>query len=153
DDRQQIVEVVRQPAGEIADRLHFLYLMEMLLESPSLRHILDHTDEILRQACVISNDEPSRRNQSRRAVQHLDETLDDIGRSIGCQQRTVSLHDHGCSFFGKNLTGGLADDLRTPHAPQVLAGSVDQYVTLLPRFFYQDRRRDVFDDKVEKLPI
>ena len=37
DDGQQIVEVVRDPAGQLADRLHLLRLAKLFLGLPAVR--------------------------------------------------------------------------------------------------------------------
>ena len=42
DDRQQVVEVVRDPARELADRLHLLRLAELVLEHPPLGDVAQH---------------------------------------------------------------------------------------------------------------
>ncbi len=47
DGRQEIVEVVRDAAGEIADRIHLLRLQQLQLEAPPLGHVLDDTDELV----------------------------------------------------------------------------------------------------------
>jgi hypothetical protein len=39
DDRQQVVEVVRDAAGELADRLHLLRLAQALLQPLAVAHV------------------------------------------------------------------------------------------------------------------
>src|SRR5439155_1412210 len=57
-DRQQVVEVVREPARELADRLHFLRLAQLLLQRPPLRDVLGDRLEALDPAVGA----PHRRN-------------------------------------------------------------------------------------------
>ena len=45
DRRQQVVEVVRDAAGEPADRLHLLRLPELLLQPAALGHVEDRSEE------------------------------------------------------------------------------------------------------------
>jgi hypothetical protein len=42
DDGQQVVEVVRDAAGELPDRLHLLRLAELVLEHAALGHVAQH---------------------------------------------------------------------------------------------------------------
>ena len=44
-DRQQIVEVVREAAGELADRLHLLRLRQLLFGPLAAGEVVDHADE------------------------------------------------------------------------------------------------------------
>src|SRR5229473_1016860 len=57
DDGQKVVEVVRDPAGELADRLHFLGLDELGL---CLREVLVGPLELLVEAAILHRHRPSR---------------------------------------------------------------------------------------------
>ncbi len=52
---QEIVEVVRDPAGELAERLHLLRLAQLLLEPPPLRHVARADDHPARLAVAGRN--------------------------------------------------------------------------------------------------
>ena len=55
DDRQEVVEVVGDAAGQPADRLQLLGLPELLLEAPLLGHVLDETLDVLHLAVGATN--------------------------------------------------------------------------------------------------
>ena len=57
DDRQQVVEVVRDPARELADGLHLLRLAQLLLEPPLLRHVARDHAARLDHAVVVADRE------------------------------------------------------------------------------------------------
>ena len=43
--RQHVVEVVRDAAGELAERLHLLRLAQLLLEAPAFGHVAGADDD------------------------------------------------------------------------------------------------------------
>ena len=47
---QRVVEIVRDPAGQPADRLHFLRLPQLILELPSIGDVLHGADHARRPA-------------------------------------------------------------------------------------------------------
>ncbi len=55
DDGENVVEVVRDAAGELADGLHFLRLAELLLQPPLRRDIAEQTQH--ERAPVVNLDE------------------------------------------------------------------------------------------------
>src|SRR4051812_34581876 len=59
DDGEQIVEVVRDPAGEPADRLELLAVAQLLLDVPALSEL---TVGSLQQACVLIGQDGAARN-------------------------------------------------------------------------------------------
>ena len=71
DGGEEVVEVVRDAAGELADRLHLLRLTQLLLEALPLGHVADVDQEVQRSAgrvlhrrgvAVIQIVPPSRRS-------------------------------------------------------------------------------------------
>ena len=48
DHREQIVEVVRDAAGEKAHGLHLLRLTQLRLESPAIGDVLEHANQLRR---------------------------------------------------------------------------------------------------------
>ena len=46
DDREQIVEIVSDAAGQIADRFHLLRLPKLIVELLALGHVLDHAQHV-----------------------------------------------------------------------------------------------------------
>jgi len=53
DDREQIVEIVSDAAGQIADRLHLLRLPKLIVDLLALGHILDNAQYVLHFAALV----------------------------------------------------------------------------------------------------
>ena len=53
DDGEQVVEVVRQAAGELPDRLHLLALAQLLLQQLAVRDVLDRHHEGAHRAVLV----------------------------------------------------------------------------------------------------
>ena len=77
DDRQQIVEIVRDAAGQLADRFHLLRMPKLRLHRPALRHVARDLGEAEHLARGI-----------------LDRVDDDVGE----EARTVLAHAPGFRF-------------------------------------------------------
>src|SRR6266404_3738438 len=60
DDRQQVVEVVGDTAGELADRFHLLSLTELFFQAASLTDVFGE-DFVTLDAAVLMADRPYRR--------------------------------------------------------------------------------------------
>ena len=55
DDREQIAEIVRDAAGELADRLHLLGLAQLLLQAPLLGDVQAGADDVARPAVGVAH--------------------------------------------------------------------------------------------------
>jgi len=75
DDGEQIVEIVSDAAGEIADRLHLLGLPKPLLDRLVIRDVLHHAEDVLHFAVLAANGLSSRRHQARAVLRHADRVV------------------------------------------------------------------------------
>ncbi len=108
DHREQVVEVVRDAAGQPADRFHLLRLTELLLQPLQLRHVARHADQPDHVALRVAIDafgrligarharggEPLLERLQRAGGDHLTIVLDDRSRRVRREQRQVVLTDH-----------------------------------------------------------
>ena len=147
DHREQVVEVVRDAAGQPAHGFHLLRLTELLLEPLQFRHVARHADQADHVSLGVAIDAFRRLIGARHArggetllerlqragLDHLAIVVDDRSRRLRCEQCRVVLTDH--------LLDGLAEQPR--------AGRVDHQVAAV-EILDEHRVRRAFDDGAEQ---
>ena len=68
DCRQQVVEIVGDASGQLADRLHLLRLAQLILERSPLRHVRDDAGAARRRAVGVVGETSDGRDPPRRSV-------------------------------------------------------------------------------------
>ena len=108
DHREQVVEVVRDAAGQPADRFHLLRLTELLLQPLQFRDVAGHANQPDHLSLVVAihafrrqivarharGGEPLLERLQRAGGNHLAIVLGDRPRRFRCEQRPVVLADH-----------------------------------------------------------
>ncbi|GCC47009.1 hypothetical protein chiPu_0031255, partial [Chiloscyllium punctatum] len=131
DDHQQIVEVVRNPAGQFADRLHLLRhrelfagLNQLLLRVAPLGCVAQNTDEADQVSCVIMARRHGARDEERRAILSDPPTLDVVLASFDCRLQRVCGRTRAAFIRPIENSKMLADDFVRAVADDLLSGAV-----------------------------
>ena len=112
-DGEDVVEIMRDAAGKLADGLHFLRLAQLLLQSPLRRDVAEQAEQ--QQRMPVEFDERIGDFQHRHlAVVKLELALDFMHRRAGAETFAMPLQ-HGLRIFGFGIDNG--EQLVLPTAP------------------------------------
>ncbi len=104
--RQHVVEVVRDAAGELAERLHLLRLSQLLLEPPPFAHVAGADDDPPRPSLAARD-----RGRDRFDDLAVLRAFVAIGTAVAQSGRKMAV-DLGGLFRSQNLVGRAPDHLR-----------------------------------------
>ncbi len=154
-DREDVVEIVRDAAGELTDGFHLLRsekrlarLLERGLRFTQLGHVVRNAEEAERLAVAIAVDTLCDQIRLRAALAGRD-TLEDVRRA-GREHLPIVLDEMARRFVGIELEIVLTDDLlrRLPEKPR--RGFVHEHVPPV-EIFDEDRVGRRLDDRLQNL--
>ncbi len=114
---QEVVEVVRDARGELADRLDLLRLTELLLGGPALRDVLRHRDSALRLPVRVAQQHGGRVDPDDLSVLGVEPMLVPVGVVLSVEHRHEEL-DHAVDVLGHRVLAHIParELLRAPAA-------------------------------------
>jgi hypothetical protein len=110
DDRQQVTKVVGDTAGQIADGLYFLCLMELFFELPALADVRDHRERPGRALVRLEDRRRVEEHPQVGTVLAAEPRFDLASRTL-LSAAPEALGDHGARFFGHEVQDGPVHQL------------------------------------------
>ena len=116
-DRQQVIEVVRQAAGQLADRLHALRMLELPARRLAIRHVLDDADGTAHALVAVIERRAGHPQLERGVLGRLLVKLD-VGQHLAFEQAAHHVAELGAGDLDQRREGP-ADDVgrRQPEDP------------------------------------
>ncbi len=150
DHREEVVEVVGDPPGQLPDRVHLLRLANPLLGHLALGDVLDDLDQMLRLAVIVADDELGRNDGANAVAGRFQQQFAHDRLAAGSKRVRVLPGDGVGLLGGKDIVNRLADQLVAALSEQLLVGAIDQGDLLRRRLLDDDRHGGIFNDGIEE---
>ena len=150
DDAEQVVEVVRDAAGQLADRLHLHRLAQLLLDRLALGDVLGVAEQIFRIAGLVLDRHLDGAQQALALVAGGDRLFRRDLDLAGLQHGAILGDEMVGLVPGEEIVVALAEILAAAVAEQLLARAVEQHEAAVGERLHEQHARQVVDHRVEE---
>ena len=124
DHQQQVVEVVGETAGELAQGLHLLGMTQLVFELPLVGDVFGECKQVFGRAGLVGDRQFFRPHQALAELARIERAFVNLVRLIRRQRAFVLQLDQIGVLALRQIAHGLADQFGAVDAEQILAGTI-----------------------------